>query len=407
MNGWLPRLAGAVLAVASMAPIAVGQGFGAFGGQGGPSVTQRDLEDYATMLEMDESQRELTTALFENYRDQIQADAQEFRGVMEEARAEFEETRDRSAFDGVRERGEALRDRRETLETTFFSDIKSLLTPEQTSHWPKVERTHRRRATLDRGLMSGERVDLIEIAREVEVAGEAQVAEALQLYEQDLDRALVHRNAVIEDAFGQVRELFQAGEQDRIERLFENARDASRQVRDTNRRYTEQIAAALPPERAEVFRSAVREAALPRVYRPTHAQRSLEAAAGFADLTEDQRAAVAGMRERYRNDVLTINTQLERAIEQAEEDADARRFIRMRFQRGGDRGRGRGGEGGDDGTRDLMGKRRDLDRQTLALLSEALTEEQIERLPRREADRDDQEGDRRGGRRGGGNRDLN
>ncbi|MFG0283686.1 MAG: hypothetical protein ACF8R7_04630 [Phycisphaerales bacterium JB039] len=408
MNGRMLRLAaGAALAIATLVPVARAQpgGGGPFGGgQMGPSVSTRDLETYAGMLGMDEGQRELAMALFESYRDSIEAEAQKFRDAMEDARAEFQQTQDRSAFEGVREQGEAYQQRRENLEQTFFSDVKSLLTPEQEQAWPKVERAHRRNTTLQRGLMSGERVDLVQIASEVEVGDNPRVTAALGLYEVDLDRVLVRRNQVIEDAFGQVRELFEDGDQDRIERVFDNARDASKQVRDVNRRYADQIAALLDAEKAAAFRAAVQEAALPRVYRPTQASRALDAAMGFEDLTENQKAAVQALKDRYDGQLAPLNAQLAREIEKAEEDADARTFMRMRFQRGGQQGRGgRGGD--DDGTRELMDKRRDLDRQTLDLLSETLTEAQIERLPRPEPQRD-AGGRQRGGQAARG-RDIN
>ena len=410
MNGRMLRMAaGAALAIATLVPMAQAQpgGFGGGpGGQMGPSVSTQDLETYADMLGMDEAQRELATALFESYRDSIATEAQKFRDAMDDARAEFEQTRDRSAFEEVREQGEMYRERRETLERTFFGDVQSLLTPEQETTWPRVERAHRRNTTLQRGLMSGERVDLVQIASEIEVAGNPQVAEALDLYEVDLDRVLVHRNQVIDDAFGQVRELFQDGDQDRIERVFEKARNASKQVRDTNRRYADQIAALLEADQAVAFQAAVREAALPRVYRPTQAKQSLDAALGFADLTENQKSAVQALKDRYDTQIAPLNAQLAREIEKAEEGADARTFMRMRFQRG-DRG-GRGGQrGDDDATRDLMSKRRDLDRQTLDLLSEALTEGQIERLPRPEQQRDFGARQRGGGGQGGRGRDIN
>lgn len=411
MNGRILRaVVGTVVAlgVGLGAPMAAAQGggFGGFGGQDmGPSVTARSLETYGDLVGMDDGQRELATALFESYRDEIRGEQQKLREAMEDARATFEQTQDREAFEGVREQAEAVRARRAELEATFFSDLKSLLTPEQAQQWPKVERAHRRLTTIDRGLMSGERVDLIQIAEDLEVADQPQVGEALAAYEVELDQALTHRNKVIEEAFGQVRELFQEGDEAKIERMFDNARSASKQVRDLNRRYTDQLAALLPAEKSQAFRSAVQERALPRVYRPTHAQRSVEAALGFGDLTEEQKSAVQALRARYQAEAAPLNTQLAREIEKAEEEADARTFMRMQFARGGDRGRGGRGRGGDDdGTRELMEKRRDLDRQTLNLLSEALTEDQIQRLPRPEAQG---EGDR--GRRGGGQRgrDIN
>jgi len=403
----LGAVVGVVGAVLAAAPVAMGQGFGGgpFGQEMGPSVSPRHVQVYADIVEMDESQRELAMALFESYTGEVRAEAEKFRAAMQDARATFEETRDREAFEGVRERGEAMQARRTELEQTFLSDVKSLLTPEQAERWPKVERAHRRMTTLDRGLMSGEQVDLIEIAAEMEVGDDPQVAEALAAYEMDLDRALERRNTVIQDGMGRVRELFQEGDQDRIEKLFDNARTASKQVRDTNRRYAEQLAALMAPEKAEAFERAVRERTLPRVYRPTHAQRSVEAALGFDDLTEDQRAAVQALRDRHQTASAPINAQLERAIEKSEEEAAARTFIRMQFARGRDGARG---GRGDDGTRELMEKRRDLDRQTLNLLSEALTEDQIQRLPRPEPQGEGDRGRRGGQNRGGrGGRDFN
>jgi len=379
----------ACLLVGLAAAPALAQFGGGFGGLG-PEVNREQLEDYADLLGMDQTQREIAQMLLEEYVAGAQTASDAMRDAMQRARDEFRETRDRSAFQAVgevRERTQAELDR---LEQQFLSDLESMLTPAQAERWPRVERAHLRATTLDNGLMSGERVDLFELVEGLELpeAAKAEVGEVMAAYELELDRVLRARN----EAYERGAELFRERRFDEIQAFMDQARAASERVRDTHRSYARRIEAVIGPDNAGAFKADFQRASFPRVYRATRHERALEAAAELEGLTDDQREQLGAVASQFRRELSTINDRLAKAIEAAEESMTMRQAIAQM--------RGRGG--GDDATRELFGERRDLGERALERLRGVLTEEQVRALEEAMPEAPDREGRaRRGGGRGG------
>ncbi|MEO1008005.1 MAG: hypothetical protein AAFX79_05530 [Planctomycetota bacterium] len=357
--------AGIAIAVLLLAPgTAHAQFFG--GGDQGPQVTRERLAQYGDLLGLDADQREILGVLHEEYIDGVQSAVDGMREAMQRARDEFEETRDRSAWEGVRELRESTTERVRVSEEQFMADMQAVLTPEQEAAWPRVERAHRRATTLPRGLMSGERVDLFAIVRDMDLSeGAASDVDAvLAEYELALDRALVQRNA----AYEQGAELFRERRFDELQSFVEDARGDSERVRDTHRSFARRIEGFLAPEQADAFTAAVERASFPTVYRPTRASRAIEAAAALEGLTPDQREQVQAVADVTTRRMSEVNGRLARAIQSAEESMTLRDFI----------GRARGGDrGGDDATRELFVERRDIGERAIEQLRSILDETQI------------------------------
>lgn len=374
--------------------------FGGMGGMGGmqqlfePPVSSRDLDKYAKQLGLDKEQTEVLTSLLEASQQEFNEAAKTAREQMEKLREEAREARDPEVWREMGAQMETFRKARQKMEDTFFSDFKDILTEEQAAKFPKIERQRRREQTIGRGLMSGERVDLIRTVEELNLTPDqaAPLQPTLDLYEADLDRELTARNAVYEESQGKIREMFEAGNMDDMQKVLEKGREASKRVRDVNRRYARQLESMLPAEAQAKFTEQVRRESFPMVYRPTQAGRAIDAAKAFTDIDETQKSALATLSENYTRELGSLNKQLEQATLDREENITAQDLM----------SRGFGGRGGDEGPMgELREKRRDLDSTTMDKLRALLTPEQVEKLPRREDRFGPGGGDREGGRDGG------
>lgn len=389
----------AVLLVAGDALAQPGGGGGRGGGMGGgmggfmggrepfePPVNSADLEKYAAILNLTPEQKEAARALLDAAMAEFQPAAKAARDKVEELRAEFRETRDPSVWQGMGEIMREYRTARNSVERTFMSDIQVLLSDEQAARWPTVERTHRRDRTIGRGLMSGERVDLIAIVDGMGLSeGEkSALAPVLDQYAADLDRELIKRNEVYDEGEQRGMEIWQDPEA--REAMFNKGREASKRVRDVNERYARQLEGLLPDGKRAAFVERVKRESFPTVYRETYAHRVLAAAEKFTDLDDAQRASLAALRESFARDLAASNAKMEAAIREREDTADVGQMF---FQRGG------------GPMQELRESRRSLERSTVQRVRDLLSEDQRARLPERGDDEEGWRGPDGQGRRAG------
>lgn len=402
--GW-SIIAAACIAVFVLDGSALGQGGGGGGGDrfrgmgpmGGfaqdmftPGVDRRDLERYESILQLTREQQDTVRALFEGYNEEFRAAASKAREKMDAAREAARESGDRSAFQGMRGMFQELRTQRNAMEQAFFTDVQAVLTPQQQERWPVVERVRRRERTVQRGLMSGERVDVIRIVEGQKLPADTKAAlgPVLEQYEAELDKALIDRNKVYDEGLARMGDLFDREDRDaaraEAQKQMDTARQASVRVRDINRRYARQVQQMLPEAAQWEFEREVKRASFPFVYREARVSRELSAAKGFGDLDEGQREGLAALNESYQRDFAALNDQLARATEEAEETITADRVFRARRD-----------EMDDGPAGDLWRKRRELERATGESLRKLLRPEQVERLPKPERDEPNDDGPRR------------
>lgn len=335
----------AAMAIGALASAARGQMMFADslgGARSGAPVTAEELDKYARILALDADQAEAARMLFESvdleFAESERAAAETRRALLEQAREAQQQGKqpDISLF---REKLPAIaREQRETfdrLETQFFDDLRTILTPEQANRWVGVERQRRRDRNLGAGRLAGESVDLIELSQEVGIPPESrsEIDPLLNRYELDLDRALLARD----ESLSVVRELMGGVElglgappapgrmadvmgSDEFAKARADAQDARRALRDVNNRYARQIASALPPEPGARFDEAYRAASFPRVFREPYFERALGDASRFADLTEAQRAEIDSIRAAWEREAGTLNTRWADAIRNAEDE---------------------------------------------------------------------------------------
>ena len=389
-------VAASVLTLLSLAGNAHAQpgGRGGRGGMGGgmmegmlPQISSRQVEKFSKILSLSSDQKEAAEALLEGYSGQTAAAAKAMRDAGQRARDEFRETNDPAVFEKMQESATKFRDDRKKLDDTFLSDLKSILTPEQAAKWPQVERTHRRDSTLRWGRLSGERVDLVELAEQQQLAADlaSQVAPLLEQYQEDLDRELTRRNEVYQGAMEKMMEVRRTGDMEAMQDMVEKGREAGRRVRDVNRRYFRQMLEAMPEDKRAAFEASFNQQSYPDIYRKGYASRVSEAANGMADLTPEQKEQLAAVVKRFDETLSPLQAKLVAATEESEANFNITEMMARGWNQEGP-------------LADLREERRDLERKLIDDIRKVLTDDQETRLP----ERTEEDGDGRGRWGGGG-----
>jgi hypothetical protein len=380
--------AGAVVsmaAVAGVAPLAMGQQVMVTrsegpGGSGYTPVSARELEGYCRTLGFDEGQSEAAAMLLEGYREAVRGAQEERRSSTEQARLEFEDTRDHEALiEGMQRSTEKFRTRTEELEASFFGDLKSLTMDDQQGQWTRVERARRREREMDRGPVSTANVDVIELvdgARGSWRRSEA-VRAILDRYEVQLDALLSERTragaALDEGPMGR----FDPARLEAMNEAVEKQREVALRIRQLNDAVmSELLAQVAEGEERAALETAYERAKFPRVYREPYPSRLFAAAAGFDDLNEAQREAVRGLQSAYAAQAASLNGRWARELAEAEKSGEESSggFV-IRF-------------GGEDEEESALAKasraRRELDKDMEGRLRDVLDGSQESRLPERE-----------------------
>lgn len=372
-----------------------GGGFGR-GGEQAATYTSRDLDKAAEILGWDDAQKAAAKTLLDQYQEQFNTKAGEFRDAMDKARKAFQEDQDPAVWDGVRKKGEELGKARTELDKSFMTDLKSLGTDDQAPKWNKFERTMRREQGADKGWLAGERINLLGIVEKSDLSEptRASLAPTLDQYEGEIDREYQNRQKVIEEVqaesqkiFGNMRNFRDMQNLDfkQMDTLLNKIREASNRVREVNRKYARQIESQLPEDKRKTFAAEIKKQSYPMIYRPAAASRQMDAALGFGDLTAEQKDQIQQLKVAFERDLVTVNDQLAKAQDDTEMTMKAEDMMNF--------GRQDGPEA------DLRKKKRDLGTSTEDKLKKILSPEQVGRLPAGGPD----DGGQRPQRRQGGN----
>ncbi len=366
-------------------------GRGMFGGGGEnmlPAINSRQVDHYAKILNLSKDQKDAAGALLEGYAQQAAVAAKAMRDAGDKAREEFRDSQDPAVFDKMQKSMTKFRDERKKLDESFMNDLKSVLTTEQADKWPAVERAQRRDSTIRWGRLSGEGVDLTELADQQKLSDESMkaVVPLLQQYEEELDRELVRRNEVYQSAMEKMMELRRNGDMEAMQAMIEKGREAGKRVRDLNRQYARQIADLLPAEKRDAFDLAFKKASYPEVFRSAYATRAADAAAGMKDLSAEQKEQIETLNKRFKDAMEAMQPKYITAVQESED-----KFNLATMAANGWRQQGAVSE--------LRDERRSLEKKLLDDVKKVLSEEQATRLP--EKTEDEQNADRWGNGRGG------
>ena len=367
--------------------------FGGFGGGDGLNapIGKSDLEVMGKLLQFNGDQSAAAAVLLESYLSEHAKRAEPMRKEQEAARAAFREDRDFSAFADLAPKLEAFAKESEAKQRELVENIKGLLEKTQLEQWPVWERANRRAKSMNRGMLAGERADLIQIVDRLKFATQTMtvLTPALDAYAMELDRAIVAREEAqktaaeegrsMRDAFSKnggagmdMTEMMKKGDE-----LMKKSREASIPVRDVNRKYARQIEATLTginAADAERFAREFRRSSFPDVYRERYTDKALAAAAAIEGLDKAQQEGIAALQEQYARD----KAPLEKAAEDAENNFSLAGMV--------------GGGGmmrmmnGDEATQAARKARRELDSATLDKLKAILTPDQVAKLPDRAAE---------------------
>ncbi len=407
------RWALSTIACVAVLAMTTSSAFAQFGGGGGfrdvanPEIDSEQIEQIGDMVAFTDDQYEFANELLQSYLAEIKVLGEKVRAITDGARQEFRETRDQSVWQDVMGAMAPLGEEKDKIGERFMEDLRLILDADQDEQWEEVERFHRRYTSFsDDGLLSGETVDVIAAVRDMELPEETMegLKPILEQYSIEVDRALLARNKTYESAMSKGIEMFRSGDMDKMQDLYEDARDEATRVRDINRRYAKQVETVLEASYAAEFNREFKERSFPRVYRPSITGRAITASMEFEDLSPEQLDQIEMIRDDYRTRENAFNDKIAKTIE----DGEMSRGVESMFGRG----RGRGGESQE--IRDVRAEKRDLDEATMARLRALLTDEQAARLPEREDNSDWRErlpnrggdGNRRGGDRGNRPRTL-
>lgn len=342
-----------------------------------PAISTSDVDAMDDLLVLDADQRTLLDGFYEQYLAEHEEAAGKLRAYVEELRAEFERTRDRQLWSDFRDTRREYREHVNTLRDQFFADAELILMPEQAERWPRVERRQRRSQNLDEGFLTGAELDLIDTYRlfqqsltdadpAIDTEATAEIARLLERYEMEVDRAIVDRQQLLEEA--------EDNDTENSNEVLERRRGFDLTIRDANMRYARQVEQALPDALQQEFRDEVLRRVLPRTARTSPALRAVRTAIELDGLSNEQLDRLTQLEQRIERDRRAL---AERLLA-AELEWDADRPIES-FRRRGWRRRG----GDNDEPQKLQEAReamRDLGRQTASQLQTLLTPEQFAEL---------------------------
>ncbi len=359
--------------------------FGMMGGGQGAQIdpiTKRSFDAFVKLLGFDADQKETAKALYDGHTEANRALQKE---MMEKMAALGEKAREDGDFSVFQKEmpaiGKEMGAKSETLEKSFFDDLKAVCTEAQLAQWPAVERHHRRGKAMRFGLVSGSAVDLVAVMDRIKAvpADAGVVKEALDGWELEVDRLLVQFE---KDAKSAQDDMMQGGamfDMTKIQDMMKKFAESAGQVRDLNRSYARRIEPALTDEDRAKFVAEVQRRSFPRIYRTSHPQQMLDAALGFADLTADQKEQLQSVKESYSREVATANEKWAKATEEKEAQAGGSLMVMMQgFQ----------GMGGDpnDPVKVARDSRREVDAKTKERIESILTAEQKAKLPKKKSE---------------------
>ncbi|MCA9278950.1 MAG: hypothetical protein H6815_13310 [Phycisphaeraceae bacterium] len=344
----------------------------------------KHVDQVASLLHMDEAQKDAVLSLFKGYRSQVRALYQpvlDQQKAYKEVAAKYQERvekGDETAFAEYQADIEKIQldqvdfqqIQRDAFaaQDTFIEDVQLLLDEKQLGAWDRVERWHRR-IIMDINFvpLTWLTVDLIDVGRAVElqVEPESELDDVMLRYEKELDTSMV-----------KVWELIHVGmEMDPAEpdmaqqmEIMGTAISLSKALKEVNKRYSSLIERTLPESQREMFLTEVHKRAAPWVYRSSSTERAMEKALSFTDLNSDQAENIRSLQDRYLKEIKIANDKWLRVVEATEKELSIETMMYM-F---GDE---------DESVSDAIDVKRQIDAQFRQQLMDQLNDDQIARLP--------------------------
>jgi hypothetical protein len=343
-----------------------------------PEYLTRDITLFDKGLGLDETQRVIIEAFFNDYQEAFAAGMEHMKKNYDDMRPQLVGNDIPRVLALVFTPFEAWAKEREVIGDQFIDNVKTILTPEQMERWPTFERRLVREKEMSKGRLSGESTDLINIVRDLhldEITLHA-VQPVLDEYELALDQVLRKRREHTDQSRPEKLQAMATQDSQKGLRAYQEDIVLQIAVRSVNDQYLQSIAKALPEPVSTRFRKIALERSYPRVYRETPVERLFTAALELEGLTSDLKRAITELQTNYLAELSAMNDKLivgVRAWEPLEAKQRAEAFA----------ARAEGGAPArqEDPTHDDFLKRDELGNRYAKSLQAVLTTEQFNLLP--------------------------
>lgn len=267
-----------------------------------PTLSSSDLKLVVRVLNLGDTEKNAVEELHKGYAAALKTEGGAVRdfvnGEIEKAQA----MQNVGLLGPARKRIDEWTKRSEELRKTFLDDLKSLLSREEEARWPIVERELRRLREIGGGRLAGESVDLVRVTEDVlRAAPSGDLAEMLNRYSSELDRALVARERFLEENSKGFQELIKTDVK-KANDVWNEAQRVRGSIRDINERFARQVLEALPVEKRPKFELRVFELSFPAIVRPSFAEGYLKDVGELDSLTGEQRSRLATIKSQFERD---------------------------------------------------------------------------------------------------------
>lgn len=265
-----------------------------------PALTSGDLNRIVRVLGLGASERESVEALHEGYVAALRNEGALVRDFVSSEIEKSQALNDAGLLDAARAKAKEWEARSRQLERTFIEDLTGLLSKDQESRWPTVERELRRLRSVGKGRLSGESLDVVRLVEEVHAEPTVgELADLLERYCAELDYALIARDRFVDQNKAKFHESIRNGDVKTAKDLWEESQRVRSAVSSINERFARQVESLLPEAMRVKFQARVFEISFPALARPTFAEEYLRATLGLEDLSAQQRTRVREVESRY------------------------------------------------------------------------------------------------------------
>jgi hypothetical protein len=277
-----------------------------------PDYYQRDVVIVSQSLNLDETQRVIVKTLFEDYQASFEEGLERMKKRFDNMREDLQSADTKSIMKAVFAPFRDWNVEKAQLGAQFMANVEVVLTAEQRDLLPGLQRRLYRERNLHKGRLSGESVNLMDVVRDMNFDARLmiQLQPVLDAYEIALDRALHNREDPITGKSNPMLESLEEQDPEKGRIALKQHIDRQIAVRNVNDEYIEQIALALPSEKADAFRAAALDRAYPRVYRETPVQRLFKAARELQGLDSATLQSVTALEAEFLSELSSTNQKL-------------------------------------------------------------------------------------------------
>lgn len=285
-----------------------------------PEFSPRELTVVARVLRLSNDERAAVDTLYDGYKAALAARADEIRRIVNDAIERAEIMQDPKLLQSTYSKMSEWKASADKTKTAFLADLRSLLSGDQETRWPLVERELRRSRSIGGGRLFGESIDLLQLLDEVapNAFNNVEIAELVESYAVELDRTLVARSEFLEansPTFGELA----SRDVDQAERVWNEGLRKRQAVRDINERFARLLAEKLEQSQGEKLESLFFEKAYARLIIPTRGDTYLAKARELESLDASQQSKLDDIYARHESErkrLLKQAAALERQVEE-------------------------------------------------------------------------------------------